>query len=270
MYTLSGSFGFLGYGNMGSAIAAGLLARGTLQADQLWAYDPVAERMAEAEKSGIQRADSPQALIAACHTLILAVKPQMLDDALAPMIGKIPEDIRVISIMAGISIAALESRFSSAARIIRVMPNTPALVGAGAAALACNAACTDTDAADGRAIFESVGIAEIVPESYMDGVTALSGSGPAYFFYLVECLVAAAVAEGLPEETAQRLAGQTLLGAGQLLVSSGKRPDVLREQVTSKGGTTFAALESFRGADFAGVVRNAYHAAAERSRELGK
>ena len=126
------------------------------------------------------------------------------------------------------------------------------------------------DAADARTVFEAVGIAEIVPESYMDAVTALSGSGPAYFFYLVECLVAAAVVEGLPEETAQRLAGQTLLGAGQLLVSSGKRPDVLREQVTSKGGTTFAALESFRAADFPAVVQTAYHAAAERSRELGK
>ncbi len=270
MNTLTGSFGFLGYGNMGSAIAAGLLARGTLQSRQLWAYDPVAERMAEAEKSGIQCAQTPQSLITACDTLILAVKPQMLDDALAPVKQALPPGLRVVSIMAGISIAKLEERFGSSARIIRVMPNTPALVGAGAAALACNAACTDADAADARTIFESVGIAEIVPESYMDGVTALSGSGPAYFFYLVECLVAAAVAEGLPEETAQRLAGQTLLGAGQLLVSSGKRPDVLREQVTSKGGTTFAALESFRSADFAGIVRNAYHAAAERSRELGK
>ncbi len=270
MQHLSGRFGFLGYGNMGGAIAAGLLAQGTLEAAQVYAYDPIADRMAEAKTAGIQCADTPQTLIASCNTIILAVKPQMLDQALAPLADNIPADIRVISIMAGISIAALESRFGSNARIIRVMPNTPALVGAGAAALACNAACSDEDAADARTVFEAVGIAEIVPESYMDAVTALSGSGPAYFFYLVECLVAAAVVEGLPEETAQRLAGQTLLGAGQLLVSSGKRPDVLREQVTSKGGTTFAALESFRAADFPAMVQTAYHAAAERSRELGK
>ncbi|HDP34217.1 MAG TPA: pyrroline-5-carboxylate reductase, partial [Candidatus Hydrogenedentes bacterium] len=201
---------------------------------------------------------------------ILAVKPQALDAALAPLLGETRADVRIISIMAGVSIAALQNRFGKKARIIRVMPNTPALAGAGAAALACNSACGEKDIAAARAIFEAVGIVEVLPESQMDAVTALSGSGPAYFFYLTECLVAAAVAENLPEEVALRLAGQTLMGAGKLLVSSGKRPDVLREQVTSKGGTTFAALEVLRDADFDTIVRNAYHAAAERSRELGK
>jgi len=270
MQELQGCFGFLGFGNMGGAIAAGLLAQNTLKPEQIWAYDPIADRMEEAKRAGVQCADSPQALVATCDTLILAVKPQMLAEALPSVQDAIPSGIRVISIMAGISITTLEKYFGSDARVIRVMPNTPALVGKGAAAIACNAACSEEDAAVSRVIFESIGIAEMVPESYMDAVTALSGSGPAYFFYLVECLAAAAVAEGLPEETAQRLAGQTLLGAGELLVSSGKRPDVLREQVTSKGGTTFAALESLRNADFAAIVRNAYHAAAERSRELGK
>ncbi|MCK5863360.1 MAG: pyrroline-5-carboxylate reductase, partial [Candidatus Hydrogenedentes bacterium] len=224
MQSLSGRFGFLGYGNMGGAIVSGLLTQQTLQAEQIFVYDPAAERMVAAKECGIHCAATPQALIAACDTLVLAVKPQALDDALAPVIDKIPAGIRVISIMAGISITALQSRFGKEARIIRVMPNTPALVGAGAAALACSDACSEADAADGCAVFEAVGTAEIVPESHIDAVTALSGSGPAYFFYLVECLVAAAVAEGLPEETAQRLAGQTLMGAGQLLVSSGKRP----------------------------------------------
>ena len=270
MQELQGSFGFLGFGNMGGAIAAGLLAQHTLKAAQLWAYDTAPARMAEAEKAGIQCAPSPAALFANCDTLILAVKPQMLEEALAPVNNALPGEIRVISIMAGISIAALETYFGSNTRILRVMPNTPALVGKGAAAIACNAACAEEDATVGRTIFESVGIVEMTPESYMDAVTALSGSGPAYFFYLVESLVAAAVAEGLPEDTAQRLAAQTMLGAGELLITSGKRPDALREQVTSKGGTTFAALESLRKADFAATVRNAYHAAAERSRELGK
>ncbi len=269
MRTLSGIFGFLGYGNMGSAIASGLLEQQALKPAQLHTYDPAPERMTEAKALGIRCADTPQTLLDACDTLVLAVKPQMLNASLAPITDTARPDLRVISIMAGISIATLKTRFGANARIIRVMPNTPALVGAGAAAIACCDACAETDVADARAIFEAVGIAEIVPESQMDAVTALSGSGPAYFFYLAECLVAAATAQGLPEDTALRLAGQTLLGAGQLLVSSKERPDVLREQVTSKGGVTFAALEAMRAADFTAMIQTAYQAAVKRSSELG-
>ncbi len=269
MQALSGTFGFLGYGNMGGAIAAGLLAQEALRSERLYVYDPDPTKMATAHGQGVQCADTPQALVAACDTLVLAVKPQALKEALAPLGDLNTSELRVISIMAGISIATLQAHFGEQARIIRVMPNTPALVNAGASAIACSDTCSDADRADAQAIFEAVGMAEIVPESHMDGVTALSGCGPAYFFYLTECLIAAAVAEGLPEDTAQRLAGQTLLGAGRLLVSADAPPSVLREQVTSKGGATFAALESLRAADFAATVQAAYKAAANRSKELG-
>ncbi len=270
MQRLEGRYGFLGYGNMGEAILGGVLNKGLLSADRVSVYDPLPVRMSAARERGLICAASPAALARACDTLFLAVKPQQLEDALRPILDKLPADILVISIMAGISIAVLRNYFGKDARILRVMPNTPALAGAGAAALACSDTCRPGDIEIGKAIFNAVGIAEVVPESCMDAVTALSGSGPAYFFYLTECMIKAAVAEGLPEPLAERLAGQTLVGAGQLLLQANKAPAVLREQVTSKGGTTFAALETLRAHAYEEIVQRAIHAAADRSRELGK
>lgn len=269
MTTLSGHIGFLGFGHMGAAIAAGMLRQGIVTAEQLLACDPDQERAAAAEALSIKAVASGDELIKNCHTLLLAVKPQMMEEALAPLYCALRPGLRVISVMAGISIARLQSFFGPEARVLRVMPNTPALTGAGAAGLAHGDTCDEEDIALGRAIFESVGIVEVVPESWLDGVTALSGSGPAYFFYMTECLAQAAVNRGMPEEVAARLAAQTLYGAGKLLVESTDGPDVLRERVTSKGGTTFAALESMAAADFAGLVQDAFDAAEKRSRELG-
>ncbi len=270
MKCLNGYFGFLGYGNMGEAILGGVLDKKLLAADAIYVYDPVPARMDAAKARGVSCAASAVELASVCDTLLLAVKPQSVEEALRPMLGVVSPSVRVISIMAGISIASLRARFGETARILRVMPNTPALVGAGAAALSCSDTCGPEDIEAGKLVFGSIGIAEVVPESCMDAVTALSGSGPAYFFYLTECLVKAAVAEGLPESLAERLAGQTLMGAGKLLVSSNKPPAMLREQVTSKGGTTFAALETMRAHEFETTIQTAVHAAAARSRELGK
>lgn len=270
MQPLTGTFGFLGYGNMGTAIVSGLLRREMLQYEQLMVCDVAPGRMDEAKRCGLLCAMSVRELVMFSDTLILAIKPQQLDAALAAREDATRPDARVISIMAGVSIATLAAYFGDRARILRVMPNTPALVGEGAAALAHNDHCSDEDVAATRAVFEAVGVVEVVEERHMDAVTALSGSGPAYYFYLTECLIEAAVAEGLPVETARRLAGHTMSGASRLLVSTGATPDVLREQVTSKGGTTFAALETLRARDFSGVVGAAYAAAAERSRELGR
>lgn len=270
MNRLQGCYGFLGYGNMGEAILAGLLENKALEPDAVRVYDPVPARMDAAAARGVTCAASPGELASACDTLLLAVKPQSLNDALAPLVGVVAPSVRVVSIMAGISIAVLRERFGPLARILRVMPNTPALVGAGAAAIACSDTCGPEDIEAGRTIFGAVGIVELVQETDIDAVTALSGSGPAYFFYLAECMIKAAVEEGLSEDLAGRLAAQTLMGAGKLLVSTGVPPARLREQVTSKGGTTFAALEAMRAHEFEAIIQAAVHAAAERSRELGK
>jgi pyrroline-5-carboxylate reductase len=268
--SMNGVLGFLGFGNMGGAILRGLVAAGAITADRAMAYDVLPEKRAEAQTLGAAVAESPADLVRQCDTLVLAVKPQMMAEALAQLKPGLTTKTLVVSIAAGISIGYLQDLLGKDIRVVRVMPNTPAMVNAGAAAFALSANCTEADAATARVIFGAIGIAERVPETLLDAVTALSGSGPAYFFYMVECLVAAAIAHGMPEEQAARLAGQTLLGAGRLLAESGETAAVLRERVTSKGGTTAAALDAFRAAGFDRVIAAGVDAAAARSKELGK
>jgi pyrroline-5-carboxylate reductase len=267
---LQGNLGFLGYGNMGSAIACGLVRTGVLKASQVSIAELDAAKCAEASAKGFTVAADPADLASTCSTLILAVKPQTMEEALAQLKPGLNADTFVISIAAGISISYLRDRLGADARVARVMPNTPALAGCGAAGIALADNCTEADAAAVKTIFDAVGISEMVAESDIDAVTALSGSGPAYFFQMVECLVEAAKAHGMDEAVATRLAAQTVLGAGKLMMESGESPATLRERVTSKGGTTFAALEQFRASDLSGVVRAAFDAAAARSKELGR
>lgn len=268
--TLQGTLGLLGFGNMGAAIAAGLVHSGTVRAAQVAVFDVDNAKCAAAAALGAVVAVSPSALARASNVLILAVKPQTMDEALAQLKPGFAADKLAISIAAGVSIAYIQQRLGPDARVARVMPNTPALVGAGAAAIALSDTCSEADGNVARAIFDAVGISAMVAESDIDAVTALSGSGPAYFFYVVECLVRAAAAQGLSEEHAARLAAQTLLGAGRLLSESGESAAVLRERVTSKGGTTAAALKVFQEQGLERVLAAGVAAAAARSRELGK
>jgi len=263
-----GSIGFLGYGNMATAIVEGLINNAVITPDRVIVYDPDDSRVAEARELGLRIADAPAGL-AAAQTIVLAVKPQRMAEAVEPLANTIGDTSRVLSIAAGVGIAKLRALLPKAGPIIRVMPNTPALVGAGAAAIALEDGATDEDANIARTMFEAVGMAEVVNERDMDAVTALSGSGPAYCFLLVESLVKAAVAQGLDEQVATRLAVQTVYGAGLLMSTSDVGPGVLRARVTSKGGTTQAALERFAAADFETIVADAVAAAADRSRELG-
>jgi len=267
---LQGTVGFLGYGNMGSAILKGLLAQSTIRAAQARAYDPEPGRCEAARAAGAVLCASPEDLAASSDVLVLAVKPQSMDSALAPVRAALRPDTLIISIAAGIAIAKLQACLGPGRRIVRVMPNTPALVRAGAAGIALSPNCTPADEAVALEIFGSIGIAVTVKEEDIDVVTALSGSGPAYFFYLAECLAEAAQSEGLDPEVSVRLAAQTLYGAGKLLFESGESAAVLRARVTSKGGTTEAALNQFRADGLAKVIRAGVRAAAVRSRELGR
>lgn len=254
---------------MGCAILQGLLNTSMVAPARARVYDPDPVRRDAAARLGVVVAESPEAL-RDCDVLVLAVKPQTMEEALRGLGGVDGTRSLVVSIAAGLSIRYLQERLGPEIRVVRVMPNTPALVRAGAAAIAPSATCSRADLETVRSIFEAVGTVEEVPEEAIDVVTALSGSGPAYFFYLVECLADAATELGLPREQAERLAAQTLLGAGKLLAESGEPASVLRERVTSKGGTTEAALKTFRAEGFAEAVRAAVGAAAARSRELGR
>lgn len=267
---LDGVLGILGFGNMGRALAAGLVQKGTFSPSRICVYDVDPAKCMAAQDLNLRVAGSSAELVGAIDYLMLAVKPQSMEGALSELRTHWTADVLVLSIAAGISTEYIRHRLGDAVRVVRVMPNTPAMVLAGAAGVALGAGCGAQEAEIARAIFESVGVCEIVPEKDMDIVTALSGSGPAYFFYMVECLVKAAVAHGLPEKQAASLAAQTLLGAGRLLTESGEAASTLRERVTSKGGTTEAALKRFREADFEGVVVAGVSAAAARSKELGK
>ena len=267
--TIPGTLGFLGYGNMGSAILEGLLGQRAIGTSRALIYDPEPARQELAQRLGVDVAETPEELARRSDYLLLAVKPQTMETALEQAKPGLREETLFITIAAGLNSAWFQQRLGAGIRIARVMPNTPALVQAGASGIALSPACTEADRQIVRTIFEAIGIAEFVQESAIDAVTALSGSGPAYFFYMVECLVKAAVAEGLDEGLARRLATQTLHGAGALLKASGEPPAELRAKVTSKGGTTEAAIKYFQAHGLEPLVHGAVHAAAARSRELG-
>jgi pyrroline-5-carboxylate reductase len=268
--TVPGVVGFLGFGNMGQAIARGLVRAGAIEPSQVLAYDVDASKTNTATAMGGRVAESADELARESQTLLLAPKPQDMRGALQSLNGGLRLDGLVISIAAGVSIRFIQDALGVQTRVIRAMPNTPAMVGAGATAFARSKTCTEHDAQVARAIFEAIGVAEDVPEELLDAVTALSGSGPAYYFALVEAQTRAGVGLGLPEAQAGRLAGQTLYGAGLLLHESGESAATLRARVTSRGGTTAAALETFESRGFGEMVSAGMTAAAKRSRELGQ
>lgn len=265
--------GFLGAGAMASALAGGLAAAGIPRA-QLLASEPDAARRASFERAlGATAADNAS-VVARSELVVLAVKPGVVPQVLAEL-AALPDSVRLralwISIAAGVPLARLEAGLPAGARVIRAMPNTPALVRKGATAFCANRHATAADREAARALFSGVGTVWEAPrEELLDPVTALSGSGPAYFFLMIEALIDAGVENGLPPEVARELALQTAFGAAALARESERSPAELREQVTSPGGTTQAGLARLAARDFRGAVSEAVRAAAERSRELGR
>jgi pyrroline-5-carboxylate reductase len=255
----------IGGGKMAEALVGGLVANDWAPADRLHVVEPVEARRAQLVDAipGLAVSDAP----VAAADVVIAVKPNIVPAALEALAGT---DIRrVLSIAAGVRCAAMEAQLPEGTAVVRCMPNTPALVGQGAAAIAAGQAATAADLDWAASILDAVGTVVVVDEPEIDAVTGLSGSGPAYVFHLAEALIAAGVAEGLDPGTADALARQTLLGAATLLSESGEDPAVLRTNVTSPGGTTQAGLEVFAEADLVGLVGRVVKAATERSRELG-
>jgi pyrroline-5-carboxylate reductase len=266
--------GFLGGGAMAQALATGLLAGGVAP-ERMLAADPVpARREALAATLGVRTTADNAVVLESSDIVVLAVKPGIVAPVLEELAASTRSDCTRplwISIAAGIPLSALEAPLGEAARVVRAMPNTPALVGAGATALASNAATTAEDRALARQLFESVGsVWEAPAEPLLDAVTGLSGSGPAFVLVFLEALGEAGVKVGLPREAASKLALQTLLGTARLALESGEEPAALREQVTSPGGTTLAGLERLEAAGLRAAVHAAVEAATRRSRELGK
>jgi len=267
----SENISLLGFGNMGQAIVKGLLRKNIFSPSQIYIFDPADDKQQDAMKLGVQVLVSAGDLINKTKTLLIAVKPQMIQSALEPLSSVINKDNLIISIAAGISIRYLKELLKNTElRIVRTMPNTPALVGEGITAISFSKECTEQDKSFAQQIFQSVGKTVIVPEEQIDMVTAVSGSGPAYFFYLCECMIEAGKSLGLSEETALALVRQTFYGSGALFISGDDLPEVLRARVTSKGGTTESALKTMETKNMKSVVIEAIHSAYHRAQELGK
>ena len=265
------TIGFLGGGNMAEALIKGITAAKVYKPENIFVSDIRAERLAHlAKQYNVQTVDENSTLAAKVDILVLSVKPQNMTDALQSVKGAIKPDTLVVSIAAGIKVANITDVLGDVA-IVRVMPNTPALIGEGASALfANNKAKPMLDKA--KTIFSSVGKAVVVDdEDLIDAVTAVSGSGPAYYFLLTEQMIKAACELGLPREVAKNLVLQTAKGAALLAVEAergGESPAELRRKVTSPGGTTEAALKVFAANNFSQLITDALTAARDRSQEL--
>jgi pyrroline-5-carboxylate reductase len=269
--SLGKKIAFLGSGNMAEALVKGLLAAGTAAKDEIVCAEPRAERREEIHaRHGVAVTVSNLAAAKQADVVVLSVKPQVMDALLDEIAPAIDPNKLVVSIAAGVPIAAIARKLGAGARIIRTMPNTPALVGAGATALARGAHATESDLGQAVALFEAVGTAVVVEEHLLDAVTGLSGSGPAFVFLAIEALADGGVKVGLPRHVAMALAAQTVVGAGRLVLETGEHPGKLKDQVTSPGGTTIAGVHALDSAGFRAALIAAVEAAARRSRELGE
>ncbi len=260
--------GVIGCGKMGRALLEGILSKKIVSPEQVLVYDTYTEAVdCLVRELGVKAAAGNNQVVEGSDTILLCIKPQGFPEMLESLDGA--TDRLLISIAAGIRIANIEAAINKQHRIIRVMPNTPALVGKGASAFALGSTATQADAEITRELLGAVGYVTEVAEELLDPVTALSGSGPAYIFAMIEAMVAAAVDLGLDEKTALDLAAHTVSGAAELVLQTGDSPTLLRKNVTSPNGTTFAALESLNQNQFNSVIHDAMKAAYDRSIELG-
>jgi len=264
------NIGFLGAGKMATALAKGFVSAQVAFPKEIIASDPYdTARKNFAAELGSKTTVSNVEVAEFANVLILATKPDQVSAALAEIRGAFTEKHLLISIAAGVTIAKLENALPDGSRVIRVMPNTPALVGAGASAFALGKNASVADAEIAKKLLSAVGTAFQVKESLLDAVTGLSGSGPAYVYQFIEALSDGGVAAGLPRDVATKLAAQTVLGAAKMVLETGQHPGALKDQVTSPGGTTIEGLHELEKGKLRATVMNAVRAATEKSKKLG-
>ncbi len=256
---------------MAAALAGGFLKSGLVTADDIIATDVSAEARQRFElATGAAIAESNGELVANSDVVFLAIKPQHAGPVLAEVRESVTVAHLVISIVAGLSRAAIADILGDHCRIIRVMPNTPCLIGAGASAFSPGPAATAEDADLAQRLLATLGVAIAVDEPLLDAVTGLSGSGPAYGFQMIEALSDGGVRMGLPRAIATQLAAQTMLGAAKMVLETGEHPGALKDAVASPGGTTIAGLHALEQGGLRAAIINAVQAATERSAELGR
>lgn len=265
------TIGFLGAGKMATALAQGFVRAGLVTPGQIIASDvSEAASAAFAKEVGAKTTASNLEVVKFAEVLVLAVKPHQVAAVLSEIHRAFTEKQLLVSIAAGVTLAKLESGLKAGARVVRVMPNTPALVGASASAFATGKAAQPSDGELVQKLLASVGVAFPVPEPLLDAVTGLSGSGPAYVYLFIEGLSDGGVAAGLPRDMATKLAAQTVLGAAKMVLETGQHPGALKDMVTSPGGTTIEGLHELEKGKLRGTVMSAVRAATEKSKKLGQ
>ena len=269
---LSEKIGFIGGGKMAEALIKGILDAGLVGSDQVFVADPEVSRRDVLEKDfAVSVHTDGNEIIKECDIVILAVKPQVMGELLEELRDNVGQQHLVISIAAGITLSFLEGRLAGCGcRVIRVMPNTPAIIQEGASVLSPGIKATRDDLDTAKRIFDAIGKSFVLDESSLDAVTGLSGSGPAYVFTFIEGLIDAGLKVGLNRQVASDLVLQTILGSVKLVLESGDDPSSLRAMVTSPGGTTIAGLHELERAGFRGLLIDAVEAATRRSKELGE
>lgn len=261
---------FIGGGNMAEALIKGVLAAGGTQKKDVTVADPLeARRTYLSDTYGVTVAEKNQQALKGANLVILAVKPQVIDAVLKEIQDDVADGQVVVSIAAGVGIERIHSHLYADSKIVRAMPNAPSMVGEGACAIAPGPGVTPEELEQVRGLFAAAGSVVVVAEEQMDAVTALSGSGPAYVFTMIEALADGGVKMGLPRESATTLAVQTVLGAARMVQDTGTHPGKLKDMVTSPGGTTSAGLHVLENAGLRGALIGAVEAAAKRARELG-
>jgi pyrroline-5-carboxylate reductase len=267
---LGKSIGFLGTGNMAEALIKGLIAAGVVEPSQIHGSDPRRERCQDlTSRFGIVTTTQNVDVVKHAEIVVLSVKPQILPQVLDEVAPHLRPQALVISIAAGIPVSSIEKRLPKGTRVVRTMPNTPALVGAGATAIAAGGHATAEDLEAAQKIFDAVGMTVLLDEEQLDAVTGLSGSGPAYVFLIIEALSDAGVKMGLSRYNALALAAQTVLGSAKLLLETHEHPGRLKDMVTSPGGTAIAGIATLEAGGLRTTLINAVEAATRRSQELG-
>jgi pyrroline-5-carboxylate reductase len=263
--------GFLGAGKMATALAQGFVNTKITTAKNLFAAAPSENsRKAFAAATGAKMFSSNLDLLKNADVIFLAMKPAQIAEVLTEVSSAVGKNHLLISIAAGVTLAKLENNLPPNSRVIRVMPNTPSLVGAGASGFALGKNATAADAELAKKLLSAVGLALQVKESLLDAVTGLSGSGPAYVYQFIEALSDGGVAAGLPRDIATKLAAQTVLGGAKMVLETGQHPGALKDQVTSPGGTTIEGLHELEKGKLRATVMSAVRAATEKSKKLGQ
>jgi len=268
--TMDRRIGFMGAGQMAEAMARGFLAKGLIKSDRMCCSDPNQERKDVFASLGITAYNTNTEVVQNCDVIMVAVKPQMVAKVLSDARPMMTPQHTIVSIAAGVTIEQILAAAGPDARVVRVMPNTPCMVGAAASAMAMGGKANAEDETTVRNMFESVGKIYTVDEKLLAAVTGVSGSGPAYVYIMIEALADGGVRAGLPRDIAQGLAAQTVMGSAMMVLETGKHPGALKDMVTSPGGTTIAGVHELEKAGVRCALMNAVMASADRAIEMSK